>query len=504
MTLSPAPAPVPPRHAEATVPLRLEADCRVLPGDGALHVITRRGTFDVKGRDAYPLHCKLLPFLQGTHSEADLLAAIPPRLVQGVKSYLDRLRLMGALGDGLPPEPDPSEQEALHALGAARPEVSFKIGDLPVHVSLAGYSAGPHGCLDLCFVTPGEAADLLLRNRRAGRLTCVLVDTAPAAIADFEMERRAGFARWLLCHELGVSSNRPRLQLFRLDSPGGVLERVVVAEAPDGSDLSTIPDQLGLVHALEGVDQLPLVVAEASHEIFPCSVVGCGLDFPKLREQLLGIFLARVSTRPDEAERVGFLSGVVGDHPRTYLPVRVPFERTTHTGVSSSLAALQLGLLEELADATRATVDTRWKEVDLLDSTGSEHPVVTYLQDVLRLRRSGLAARLGRTRDGLFICEAGEHRARSYLRAKAIAEVLLGVVWDEFYAGTSSQRAAPLARFDHAEFAPMKQIRRRVRDAAKALATDGEPIRIVVRRLSRWGTRVWVGTFEPPQADFRR
>jgi hypothetical protein len=482
--------------------LWLVPECIVLPGDGILHILTPRGAFDVKGRDAHLLHERLCPFLQGTHTEADLLAGVPPLLASTIQSYLGRLRLMGALREEVFLNPGTALPHAMHSLGAANPVLSCRVGSLRVRVSLREPATTRPGDLHVCFVAPEQAAQFLLRlgrlGWRPGRLTCVVVDPAPGLPTHDVLDQRAEYARWLLRHELDVLPDRPRFQLFRLDPLGGTLERMVSAEAEDGSDLSSVPDQIGLVRALAGVDQLPLVVAQAFHAFFAHSVVGYGLDFPRVQEHLVKAFLARAPIRPGADMGYALRSGAVGARLRTYDRVRVPFERVTCATVAASFVSLQLQLLEELADSRAAENGVAWEEADLLAGEADEHPSVAYLRGVLRLRMSRLPGRLAVTSDGLFICEAGSRRARSFVRAKAVAEVLLDITWDEFYApaAAGTQRAMPMALCDHEEFASAAQIRGFVQASTKELAANGEPIRILVRRLRRWGTRAWVGALD--------
>jgi hypothetical protein len=486
--------------------LRLVPECIVLPGNGVLHILTRRGAFDVKGKDAHLLNERLRPLLQGTHTEADLLEAVPPQLAPAIRSYLGRLRLMGVLREETFQD-SCTAAEAMHALGATSPVLAFRAGSLLVCVSLDGPANTRRGDLHVCFVAPEQAAHALLRlggpGRQPARLTCIVVDPAPGPPTHDELGRRAEYARWLLRHELDVFPDRPRFQLFRLDPLTGTLDRMVSAEAEDGSDLSSVADQIGLVRALSGVDQLPLVVAEASHPLFAHSVVGYGLDFPRVHKHLLRGFLARALIRPGADSRCVFRSGVAGARRRTYVQVRAPLERATRATAAASFASLQLQLLEELADSRRAGHGAAWEEVDLLAGEADEHPTVAYLRSVLGLRMSVLPGRLATTPDGLFVCEAGARRVRSFIRTKAVAEVLLDVAWDEFYASSlpGGQRATALALCGHEEFASAAQIRNLVDASVRALAANGEPIRILVRRLRRWGTRTWVGALADPAVE---
>lgn len=428
--------------------LRLLPGSLFLPGDGVLHVVTRRGSFDLRGKDVARLHVKLAPYLGGTHTEAELLGAVPPPLADAVRGYLDRLRGTGALLDAAPEGPG----EAAAALGAGSPAATFQAGALRVHVSLGGPGKMREGGLGLWFVSPREAGELLLRLRGRGdpyhRVTCVVAD-APSTPR--ELERRAGYARWLLRTELDVLPDEPRFQLFRLDGATGALERAAAVELPGRSDLATLPDQLRLVRALE-VDQLPLVAARAAHPFFDHEETACGLSFQAVRGHLLRAFLARAIVGP----------GAV---------------------VAPSRAALELALAERAAD--REPRALRFRRVDLL-ADGGASPAVAYLRGVLKLRRPRLAAREATGGDGLFVCESGRHRARSVLPDRARAEVLLAAAWDEFH-GTEP----PPPAIAHGEIAPAALLRRLARDNARARRG------VRVRRIRCWGITVWAAEGEP-------
>jgi hypothetical protein len=425
--------------------LRLLPGSLFLPGDGMLHVLTRRGSFDLRGKDVSRLHDKLGPFLRGTHSEAELLGAVPPPLASAVRGYLDQLRGTGALGDAPPAE---DLDDVVETLGAARPDAVFQAGTLRVHVSLDG-PGKMGGGLGLWFVTPGEAAALLLRLRgRADayhRVTCVVADAAPGPA---ELERRAGYARWLLRNELDVLPDEPRFQLFRLDGATGALQRAAAVELPDRSDLATLPEQLRVVRALE-VDQVPLVAARAAHPFFPHEETACGLSFPAVRGHLVRTFLGRALLGADAV-------------------------------VAPSRAAMELALAERIAGERRRAL--RFRDVDLL-AASSASPAVAYLRDVLKLRHPRLAGREAVGGDGLFVCEAGLHSARSFLPDRARAEVLLAVAWEEFY-GTEPPRPA----IDHREIAPAALLGRLAREHASTLIGHR------VRRIRCWGMTLWTGT----------
>jgi hypothetical protein len=497
--MSVAPALSPPPAAAADWRPRLAEACLVMPAADALHVVTARGSFDVRGRSLDRLHERLAPFLTGDRSESELLAAIPEGQRDAVRTYLARLRAVGALEDAgsrarllLP--------RALRKLGARRPRVSLRIPGARVDVSLDGLpGGGSRPGIALGFVSASAAGELLVRaglpGWRARRVTCVVAGDA-SSVTDEELERRAGYARWLLGSGDALGDSHA-LNVYTLDPDAGTLHRTLSLDPAIPAEMADLPDRLGLLRAAD-VDQVPLVVATASHRFFPHSVAAFGLELPAVRAHLLRAFLLPLllpSRHPADAS--GLRTGTAGAALRTFAPSNSWAGWNPALTTAASLDGLHLMLLEEHAAARAADDPPEWRDVDLLAGDG-EHPALDYLRGVLRLRHRELPGRIATTPDGLTLCSAAGAEARSFLPARARAQVLLAAAWREFYGsghvGDALAAAAPVCEPE--AFASPAALRRVVRRAASALGGDaGVPIG--VRRLRCWGVTFWAGALMP-------
>ncbi|HEX2094198.1 MAG TPA: hypothetical protein VHG28_17475 [Longimicrobiaceae bacterium] len=481
-------------------PLQLDHNSLVAPGEHVLHVLTRRGYFDLKARDIHRLHDRLHPFLHGSHEEADLLAAVPGPQMGILRTYLGKLREVGVLRDG-PPEMDAEAalRDFLESVGEERPRASAWIGEHHVYVSLDGMGPAPADVtLRLCFVTPGEARRLLQDlggpESWIGRLTCVLVEAADPAPSAADLQRRARYARWLLRNELDVRQGAEGFQMYRLNAATGALERTVVVEGRTGSALRSLPDQLGVVR-LEAVEQLPLVVATAGHPMFEPTLSAYGLTYPALREHLLRAFLAGIVCCSGEVEAgSAFRSGALGSPLRSYIPVRLGPGEAAGMSIAARLSELQMEAAERLAEGRMSPPGgLGWQEVDLLREASGQ-PTVARLQDILRLRAGSIPGETAVTAEGLVLYRSKMGRSRSFLRARAVGELLLAHVQDQFYPDLQPPGAPsfrPACR--HLDFSTPRELRRILRDRLHALSAAAGPLRIRVLRIRRWGIGLWMG-----------
>lgn len=85
--------------------VRYEPESLILPAEGVLHVLNRRGIFDIRARNIHRLHETLSPHLDGSHDEAALLASVPAAQQPTIRHYLSKLREAGALREADADEP---------------------------------------------------------------------------------------------------------------------------------------------------------------------------------------------------------------------------------------------------------------------------------------------------------------------------------------------------------------------------------------------------------------
>jgi hypothetical protein len=477
-------------------PLRLHEHSLVLPADGVLHVFSRRSLHDLKGKQVDRLHERLVPHLQGTLDEDDLVRAVPLPQAAAVRSYLAGLREAGALGG--PGGADPSAQGSvlapLDALGPHRTRLRFRVGTRTVEVSIGGAAAlAPEaGAIQVCFVTEAEAQRVLLSPARpgapAGRATYVVVEGEGGPPSAPEAELRTTFARWLLHNELDVLPERDRFRLFRLDAAAGDLKRLAVTEGMGTSHLRTLFEQLGVVRAAE-VDQVPLVVATAALPFGGERATAFGVSSGAVQRQCLRTLLARVLLR----------SGAGGTPP-----VRVaglPGEPRRPHAAGFTFASCRLELLLELAgrwaERRALTEGVEWEPVDLL-RVASPHAATAYLQEVLRMRLSELPGELARTGDGLSLCRSGAHQGRSFVQPHALAQVLLRTAWQAFYQDSDvpGGHARALPACSVLDFCGREAVRSTLREQVAGMRRHGEQAGMAVERLRCRGVSVWVGHLE--------
>jgi hypothetical protein len=471
--------------------LKLAPHALVIPAEGVLHVFTPRGLFDLKGAQVDRLHERLVPHLQGTVEEDQLLRAVPAAQAAAVRAYLAGLREAGALDAGGEDLPAP-----LDALGPGRTRVRFGPAAHPVEVSIDGALAPEAGATRVCFATDAEARATLLRlgspGARGGSLACVVGGSGAA------LEERAVYARWLLRNELDALPRQDRFRLFRLHPATGDLQRLAALGGTGAAQLRTLPEQLGVLRAAEA-DQVPLVVATAAHPLVGGRATAFGISSKAVHRQLLRVFLGGALLRQGGGAR---MAGALGDPARAFTPLRGGWPRRAGLAFASCRLELMLELAARWAERRAEARGVGWHPTDLL-AAASPHPAAAYLQEVLRTRVAALPAECARTPDGLFVVRAGEHRARSFVQAHALAGVLLQVAWDEFYGDcrVPGGRAAALPACSPLDFAPGAELRRTLRARVAAMRLHGDPARVAVQRMRAWGVPVWVGSLRDEAGD---
>lgn len=472
--------------------LALDTHSLVVPGENVLYVLNRQGAFDVKGKNVHLLHRRLEPYLGGRYGERELLSAVPSSRAGGVRTYLARLRDIGLLRDD-PPASGSRGEEPIGRLGATRPRASLRLGGRRIEVSLDGATAAPAGASRLFFLGPEEAGRWLLTlagpERPLGRTVGVVVEPAPeGSPTPDELNRRAVYARWLLQRETALAGREKCLELYRLHGDSGALRRIAVVDRRD-RPFSALADQLEVIRSAD-VDQVPLVVATASHPFFPSVMTRFGLSYPEVHGDLLrGLLVRSRLAALGPRERSRFFCGELAAPLDSYVAESVAWDRGVRLEIAASRPELEAALLDRAAER-RALAARRlaWRKVDLLTEPEATAEIVC-LRRILRLRAPSLPARTAKIPGGGVLITAGRHRAASLRAARAVAEILLTAVWERFYAAESETvaPAAPTPSFSQ----PVREGEPRRR--AETLRREIGPLRVGVRRIRVWGNTAWAG-----------
>lgn len=495
--------------------LRLRDECLVLPSENVLHVVHDRGTSELRGAHVHQLHKRLGAYLRGSHTEAEVIEAVPPASRRAVRAYLSRLRDVGAL------DPEPAALAARDRYEAAVERVSLS-GALTTVAGTGRTTCVAIGRYDeavmrsniegVWFLPPSDVPRALLSFERHvrpdGRWMYVVTTSADDQDDDGAHARQLEpYARWLLRTMSRAWSGAYGLRVYRLNFDGGALE--LLADLGRGAARATprrLPDEVTLVRPASG-DQLPLVSAAAEHALFPGQTVRCvGLTYAAARACALRTFVARETIGPRgpgiRTVRRGRLSASLPDYAvasASDLPVAAGLV------VAPSWLELRTRLLEEVAYAeVKAGTDSHCREIDLLASE-FDHPAVTQLQAALRLRHPRMSAQLLKTRSGLYVCSTGRLTEYSFVRAKAVADVLVRATWCAYYeaSGLPSGPMPDLA-LTHLSFVTSSALRDLLRRRMRALVGERRqthtppqrpPDDVVVGSVQCWGVTAWLGGF---------
>lgn len=478
--------------------LSLSPDVMIVPGEDVLHVINRRGAFDLRARNIHHVHERLAGLLDGRWGE-DALVAAAPSGADAVRAYLARMREVGALVEIDPDQTDESRNGSadapeLRALGEGLRSASFEAHGLRVHVSLDGHDPRAAETHDLVvsFVAPREAGGLLLSSDRwlprARRVTAVATVQGDGAGPDWA--RRAAVARWVLRNELDVMDGAPRLRVFVHDEARGTLARSAVVHASGELTSRTLPEQLRVLRPA-GADQLPLASVTASHFLFDFAVTRFGADSNELRAGVLRAFAARNLVRAAaEAGGCRFRLGPIPAPVRAFGETLVDPARVAAMPVVGSLQELRAYALERLAEERFDDgAAARWSDVDLLAEAAAV-PALAPVAEALRLRGTSVDARVTQA-EGLYIFEANGRRGRSFFRAKAAGDLLLAVAWDALHEGAPAHVLAepPVLACDYEAFVSRVELRRVVNHEL----SRGAGRKLVARKAEMWGLAGWVG-----------
>jgi len=255
-------------------------------------------------------------------------------------------------------------------------------------------------------------------------------------------------------------------------SPSGELRRVAVVSPSGEPGLRALPGQLGIVRCAD-VDQVPLVVLTAAHPLFTqAAITHAGLHHTIVRDRLLREFIVRLDLAAD-ADLTAAVDSMC---------------------IAPTLMPLQLAVLDRWAGAHLRDDRCDWVDCDLLQQA-VHLPFIAHLQQIVRVRRRQVIAQTSETADGLCTFRLGSRCATSFVRAKALGDLLLAHVWDEFYRDSGVE---PVLRSDYADVATDAEQRAALQRAREA-ASRG-PMRPIFRfhTVRRWGITAWVGGVLPP------
>ncbi|HMG73600.1 MAG TPA: hypothetical protein VK582_08870 [Pyrinomonadaceae bacterium] len=408
----------------------------ILSAKDVLYVLNRRGIFTIQAKNIDRLHDRLKGHLDGKHDQDTLLASVPAPQRPTIEKYLTKLQEVGAL----------------HCV-----EEDF---DELVFVSLDGSYPHPKKEHDayLFFITPNDAHAVLFSlerwKKRAKKIVCVV------AASTIDVERRKQYAKWLLSN-FNIFPEQPFCyQLYQLDNAQERLTRLLEVRDSKAADLRTIPEQLNVI-TIADVDQVPLVVARAAHPFFSRDISMVGLNYDDTYEQLMIEFCTRE---------------LLGQHTQQ---------------VARSRLHLRISLLERYAETQKTHDLLTTESLDLLQDKTS-HEDVSYLQDVLRLRVSSLPAQVSKTNANLFVYECNDRRACSFIRAKALRDILLFLTWDEFYQDASTQ-IYEFATSDYQRFIKDSLLRTIADEREADLFVKYGPAQFSYRAVRCWGRTAWAG-----------
>ena len=404
----------------------------ILSAKDVLYVLNRRGSFTIQAKNIDRLHDRLKDHLNGKHDQETLLASVPAPQRPTIEKYLAKLQEAGALRV----EEDRAK---------------------PVFVSLDGTSPSPQKEHDayLFSIAPQDVHEILFSLERwkehAKKLVCVV------AANTIDSERRKQYAKWLLLN-FHIFPEQPfSFQLYQLDDAQEQLTKLLEIRNAKVDDLRTIPEQLKVITAAD-VDQVPLVVARAAHPFFTRDIGLIGLNYDDMYEQLIIEFCTQ----------------------------ELPSQHT----VAHSRLHVRFSLLEHYAE-TQTNNSPTTESLDLLQDETS-HEDVTYLQEVLRLRVSSLPARFSTTKTNLFVYECNGRRAYSFIRAKALRDILMFLTCDEFYKDASLE-TYKFTTNDYQRFMHDPDLEKIANEREADLFEKHGRAEFSYREVHCWGRTAWSG-----------
>lgn len=484
--------------------ISVEPNSLILSGKDVLYVLNRRGIFTIKAKNIDRLHDLLKNHINGKHDEATLLSSVSSNAQKRmIKNYLAKLYEAGALRSI---ENDELSQEQVEAgsqrTGSkeSRTSALWIVRGQSVFVSLSRRLHPPPGHYDAClfFITRGQVKDALLSferwRRRAKRIVYVIAGTTQSQV--MELERRKEYASWFL-RTFSIFPEQPVcVQLYELDEVEERLVKLLEVNGAKRTDLRSLPEQLNVVTVAD-LDQVPLIVARASHPFFVQDISMIGLRYDTLHEELMLEFCARVMLiEVSNREGMQFHVEAFGEGQKGETVRRVVLNPRSVSAVSAwHVAASRLHLRFRLLEhyAAQTTLDSlKTQSVDLMEEETS-HPDVLYLRRVLRLRTRNLPARLLTTEGNLFIYECNGCRSCSLIRAKALRDILLIISWETFYSDASAQINKFALQSDFRKFINDSELRTIMEQGEAKLFRQYGDAHLIYRQIGCWGRTAWVG-----------
>ncbi len=431
----------------------------ILPAENVLYVFNQRGIATVRSKNIHRVHQVLEQYLDGRYDEETLIEAARGISQPIIRAFLTKMREAGAI----------RIEEDHSALNEAS----------QVHARTR-------------FIEPEQAWQELLTidrwNKPEDTLIYVVVCSSRADAVHPPLsgvDLRASYARWLSLNIEQPQRVARGVKVFQLDVTKGTMAQMLVIGGTSSSDLREVPARLGLI-APADVDQSPLAVARAAHDLFPLSFTRFGLRHDEiLFEEMVCEFIVKALLLVDEK--------------RASSPIFID------CSIATSLLELRIAVLERYA-AARAAADatpTSVKDVKLLQEVEEllkeqeNKPIdLKYLADVLQLHKSDLTARLKITGDGLFIYERGAHRGCSFIRAKALRDILLSLTREAYYADAVHDTGEAGFRTDFSSFINKAQLRGILRDRQAELSGKYPRARLRFFKFQGWGRTVWAGNIE--------
>jgi hypothetical protein len=280
----------------------------------------------------------------------------------------------------------------------------------------------------------------------------------------------------------------------------GELRRIAVVSPSGEPGLEALPGQLGIVRCAD-VDQVPLVVLTAAHPFFAPSTTHAGLHHETVRDQVLREFVVRLHLAEDADLQARFYCGPVATPLSRYAAIAMAPGAIDGMTIAATLGTLQLAALDRWTESRLQRQlqrgDANWASIDLLQPQQPSHcPFIAHLQQIVRVRKRELIAQVRETEDGFCTFRIGARSASSFLREKALADLLLAHVWDEFY---RDSHAEPALRCAYADVAPDSEQREALQRARQAACRQPNRPLFRFRSLRRWGIAAWIGDVVPAE-----
>jgi len=489
----------------------------ILPTENVLYVLNQRGVATVRSKNIHRVYQALEQYLDGRYDEETLIEAARTVSQPIIRNFLTKMCEAGAIRieedhspgnealQGQASTPDP--------LRATQPNSSLIANGCFVSLTGADHAAAREHNACIFFIEPVQLLQELLTIDRWSRPESILIYVVASSRADdvhpplSGLDLRASYARWL-----SLNIERPHraargVKVYQLDATKGTLAEMLVIDGTSSTDLRDVPARLGLITPAD-VDQSPLAVAKAAHDLFPLSFTRFGPRHDEiLFEEMVCEFMARVLLSVDEKRASSpTFSKTIGaqQSPIDAAGAKVYGEPKTDWNMATSLLDLRVALLESYA-AARAAADATpisardvrlLKEAEDLLRDQEKHIDLKYLGDVLQLRQSDLTARLKITGDGLFIYETGAHRSSSFIRAKALRDILLSLTREAYYADALHETGQAGLRTDFSSFINKAQLRGILRDRQAELSGKDPKACFRFFKFQGWGRTAWTGNIE--------